>query len=127
LGAARRGPRFTEAEDRRQAALTKGADELGEAPFASGAGRGVKRFAFIAASLLLGTPAWAGTAQRETHGTREFRVYAPDGDVTGKPLVVILHGCTQTADDVADASRMDALADEKDFVVAYPEQSATSG
>lgn len=91
----------------------------------------MKRFAFIAASLFafdaFSSDAWAGTAQRETHGAREFRVYTPDGNVSGKPLVVILHGCTQTADDVADASRMDALADEKGFVVAYPEQSASSG
>lgn len=87
----------------------------------------MKRFALSAALLLCSTTAYAGTAQRETHGTREFRVYSPDGNVSGKPLVVILHGCTQTADDVADASRMDALADEKGFVVAYPEQSASSG
>lgn len=83
--------------------------------------------AFASASLLCTTAARAGMVQRETHGGREFRVYAPDGDVTGKPLVVVLHGCTQTADDVADASRMDALADEKGFVAVYPEQSSASG
>lgn len=86
------------------------------------------RGSLIATALLLcSTTAYAGTVQRETHGGREFRVYAPDGDVAGKPLVVILHGCTQTADDVADASRMDAVADEKGFVVVYPEQSTASG
>jgi poly(hydroxyalkanoate) depolymerase family esterase len=88
----------------------------------------MKRLAVTAAALLLcSTTAYAGTAVRETHGAREYRVYTPDGDVAGKPLVVVLHGCTQTADDVADGSRMDAVADEKGFVVAYPEQSAESG
>jgi poly(hydroxyalkanoate) depolymerase family esterase len=88
----------------------------------------VRHFAWVTAALLLcSTTAYAGTVQRETHGGREFRVYTPDGDVGGKPLVVVLHGCTQTADDVAEGSRMDAVADEKGFVVVYPEQSAASG
>jgi poly(hydroxyalkanoate) depolymerase family esterase len=84
----------------------------------------MKRVAAIAAALLLcSTTAYAGTVTRETHAGRDVRIYAPDGDVTGKPLVVVLHGCTQTADDVADASRMDAVADEKGFVAVYPEQA----
>jgi poly(hydroxyalkanoate) depolymerase family esterase len=85
----------------------------------------MKSFAFAAGALLLcNTAAYAGTVTRETHGGREVRVYAPDGDVAGKPLVVVLHGCTQTADDVADASRMDTVADEKGFVAIYPEQAS---
>jgi poly(hydroxyalkanoate) depolymerase family esterase len=36
----------------------------------------------------------------------------------------MLHGCTQTADAFADATRMDELAERNGFVVAYPEQSA---
>lgn len=81
----------------------------------------------VSASLVFSASSLAGTAQRETHGAREVRIYAPDGDVTGKAVVVVLHGCTQTADDVADASKMDALADEKGFVAVYPEQSSASG
>lgn len=87
----------------------------------------MKRFAVALALISFSTTASAGTARREAHEGRELRVYSPDGELAGKPVVVVLHGCTQTADDVADASQMDALADEKGFVAIYPEQSAASG
>lgn len=87
----------------------------------------MKRIGATLAVLVCSTSAYAGSVQRETHGAREFRVYTPDGNAAGRPLVVILHGCTQTADGIADASRMDALADEKGFVVAYPEQTSSMG
>ncbi len=38
----------------------------------------------------------------------------------------MLHGCTQTADDFATGTQMDALADEHGFLVVYPEQSANA-
>lgn len=52
---------------------------------------------------------------------------APAGaPVAARPLVVMLHGCQQTAPDFATATRMNALAERKGFAVLYPQQSAAA-
>jgi poly(hydroxyalkanoate) depolymerase family esterase len=39
---------------------------------------------------------------------------------------MMLHGCTQTPDDFAAGSQMNAIADKQNFFVVYPEQPATA-
>lgn len=58
-------------------------------------------------------------------GQRSYKVYAPAGEARAEPmpLVVMLHGCTQDANDFAAGTRMNTLADDLGFVVVYPIQS----
>lgn len=80
--------------------------------------------AVTVASVALSATALAGTVTVEQQFGRNVRVFVPTKALSPTPLVVMLHGCTQTADAFADATQMDVIAEKEGFVVAYPEQSA---
>lgn len=56
-------------------------------------------------------------------GNLRALVYRPDGLAPGAPLVVVLHGCTQTAGGYDRGSGWSELADRHGFTLLYPEQT----
>lgn len=63
-----------------------------------------------------------------TTGTLRYRLYKPQGVLRSErlPLMVMLHGCGQTAQSLAASTRMNQIAERERFVVLYPEQNHIS-
>jgi poly(hydroxyalkanoate) depolymerase family esterase len=62
-------------------------------------------------------------------GSRDFVLFRPASLPAAREhrsLVVMLHGCTQNADDFAKGTRMNAAAEAGGFLVVYPEQTAAA-
>jgi len=79
------------------------------------------------------TPAMADIAPKGTRyiegsfsdaaGRRAYKLFVP-GHAQGRqlPLIVMLHGCTQSPDDFAAGTRMNFAAEQQNCFVVYPEQ-----
>jgi poly(hydroxyalkanoate) depolymerase family esterase len=79
--------------------------------------------AATAASGTLSSADYAGP-----EGMQHYELYVPSTYTAGTPvpLVVALHGCTQTGDSFRLLTRWDALAEAKGFIVVFPQQDANS-
>ena len=57
-------------------------------------------------------------------GSRTYKLFVPSGYHQGQPLplIVMLHGCTQSPDDFAAGTRMNFIAEEQNCLVVYPAQ-----
>lgn len=79
--------------------------------------------------LVPAAPAHAATTYSgyytNSYGTLYYEGYVPSSYRAGTavPLVVALHGCTQTTGDFAAGTRWNALAEQKGFIVLYVQQS----
>jgi poly(hydroxyalkanoate) depolymerase family esterase len=75
-----------------------------------------------------GSTAGKGTTFSGTYtssaGSRNYTGYIPSTYKAGTavPLVVVLHGCTQSADVIRQLTRFDQLAEAKGFIAVFPEQ-----
>jgi poly(hydroxyalkanoate) depolymerase family esterase len=59
-------------------------------------------------------------------GNLRMLVYRPKQSLSSPPLVVALHGCSQTAEEYDRGSGWSSLADRLGFVVLYPQQQQSN-
>jgi poly(hydroxyalkanoate) depolymerase family esterase len=88
--------------------------------------RGVKRAPASATDIAPeGAKFIEGTYSNKA-GNRTYKLFVPSGYHQGQslPLVVMLHGCTQSPDDFAAGTRMNFIAEEQNCLVVYPAQGS---
>ena len=68
---------------------------------------------------------WLRSNHAGPAGSRSYDVYLPAGHrrTTRAPLLMLLHGCNQSAEQFVAATRFTALADRHGFVIAAPHQT----
>ncbi|SIR22648.1 esterase, PHB depolymerase family [Haladaptatus litoreus] len=79
----------------------------------------------VATAGILGSASTAtaeGSYTNHYYSGFDYWKYVPDSAGAGSPLVVMLHGCTQDADQFRVETGMNEVADEEGFVVIYPDQ-----
>jgi len=72
-----------------------------------------------------GSSAFVAGRFADAGAARDYKLFIPaQAGKEALPLVVMLHGCTQGADDFAAGTAMNDLATRHGFYVLYPEQTA---
>ncbi len=67
---------------------------------------------------------WLDSSFEHQHRHIAYKLFVPArGTGKRRPLVLMLHGCTQDPDDFAAGTRMNRLAAEQGFLVLYPTQT----
>jgi poly(hydroxyalkanoate) depolymerase family esterase len=75
----------------------------------------------------LGPGAFLEGSYANEAGTRRYRLYVPSRPAEGpRPLVVMLHGCTQNPEDFAAGTTMNLAAEQSGCLVLYPEQPSSA-
>src|SRR5690348_6203574 len=71
---------------------------------------------------------WQQYQYKDATGDHPYFVYTPTTyhHGTAVPLLVLLHGCSQTAADFAAGTGMNQLAEQYGFIVLYPQQTRRS-
>jgi poly(hydroxyalkanoate) depolymerase family esterase len=104
-------------------ALLDQTGQLGPAP----ALEGLPRFFVRAPSPVPDGARFDERTYANAAGSRTYKLFIPSGYVgQAVPLLVMLHGCKQSPDDFATGTRMNQLAEEQTFLVAYPAQSTSA-
>ena len=85
--------------------------------------RGVKRTPPSTTDIVPEGAKFFEAAYSNSAGSRTYKLFVPSGyQGLPLPLVVMLHGCTQSPDDFAAGTRMNFIAEEQTCFVVYPAQ-----
>jgi poly(hydroxyalkanoate) depolymerase family esterase len=85
--------------------------------------RGAKRTPPSTRDIVPESAKYIEGAYSNAAGSRAYKLFVPSGyDGQSLPLVVMLHGCTQSPDDFAAGTRMNFIAEEQTCFVVYPAQ-----
>jgi poly(hydroxyalkanoate) depolymerase family esterase len=104
----------------RPAAVAGFGSQPASAPAPTSASRG-------APDAASGGGSFTASSHTHAHQTRGYKLYVPAGaSGRARPLVVMLHGCTQDPDDFAAGTGMNELGCEQEFFVLYPAQSRSA-
>lgn len=81
--------------------------------------------AFLSSLSTAFSGTWTTESQKGIYGSRTYKVYVPKTLTKNMkvPVVVMLHGCQQNAEDFATGTRIEKWADKEKFVAVFPEQN----